>query len=161
MQGETTSWLKMRDAQCPLVFDTAAQTTRSMKFPEENSIEEISRKIIVDFQRSTGAVTFSTCYLASCRGIIVALKELRSRWEARADTEKQRNQIMSDRFRVDNLLETSVISMMGGVPIHSISTAELKYIYYLWNNLMNHDLPRTKTCWGTEHAMYYKRVEPV
>ena len=51
------SLLKMRDAQCPLIFDTAAQTSQLMKFQEENSIKEISEKRIVDFQRSNGAGT--------------------------------------------------------------------------------------------------------
>ena len=44
VEGETTSSLKMRDVHSPLVFETAAQITRLMKFPEENSIKEISRK---------------------------------------------------------------------------------------------------------------------
>jgi len=74
VQEKTMSSLKIRDAQCPLVLDTAAQTTLLMKFPEENSIEEISRKSIVDFQTSIGAGTFSTCYLASYRRIVAAVK---------------------------------------------------------------------------------------
>ena len=77
VQEKTMSSLKMRDAQWPLAFDTAAQTTPLMKFPEENSTEEISWKSIVDFQTSIGAGTFSTCYLASYRRIVVAVKESR------------------------------------------------------------------------------------
>ena len=51
------SLLKMRDAQCPLIFDTAAQTSQLMKFQDENIIKEISQKRIVEFQRFSGAGT--------------------------------------------------------------------------------------------------------
>ena len=69
VQGETTSSLKMRQAQCPLVFDTAAQTTRLMKFGRKQNRRDLNGKTFLAFKE-----LFCICYMASYRGVLVAVK---------------------------------------------------------------------------------------
>ena len=122
VQGETTSSLKMRQAQCPLVFDTAAQTTRLMKFRKKSK-----RKSVFGFQKNyLVSVTWQVT-----EGFSWQLKieeSLRGKGWYRKAKKSIRDRFI---FYLSIILpEASVISSMGGIPFVNFSG---KVQYFLFS----------------------------